>query len=146
VKPSFRRAFRSRRCLVVADGLYEWKRNGHKQPYFVRLRNPRPFGLAGLWERWDKGGEPVESCTILTTEPNDLLRPIHGRMPVLVPAEKYDEWLRPDCPDPESLLQLLKPCPSHVLTAYPVRTLVNDPSHDGPGCVEPLESDRERRN
>src|SRR6202011_2978225 len=75
-KPSFRSAFRSRRCLVVADGFYEWQRvNGRKQPYFVGLQSDRPFGLAGLWERWEKGGEPVESCTILTTEANELMQP-----------------------------------------------------------------------
>ena len=79
-KPSFRSAFRSRRCLVLADGFYEWQRaNGRKQPYFVGLRGDRPFGLAGLWERWEKGGEPVESCTILTTDANELMRPIHER-------------------------------------------------------------------
>jgi len=90
-KPSFRSAFRSRRCLVVADGFYEWqKTNGHKQPYFVGLQSDRPFGLAGLWERWEKGDEPVESCTILTTDANELMQPIHERMPVILPPDQYD--------------------------------------------------------
>jgi putative SOS response-associated peptidase YedK len=95
-KPSFRRAFRSRRCLVVADGFYEWQRDdGRKQPYFVGLREDRPFGLAGLWEWWEKPGEPVESCTILTTDANELMRPIHERMPVIVSPEQYGLWLDP---------------------------------------------------
>jgi putative SOS response-associated peptidase YedK len=95
-KPPFRRAFRSRRCLVVADGFYEWRRTtGRKQPYFVGLQGDRPFGLAGLWERWDKHGGPVESCTILTTDANELMRPIQERMPVILPPDQYDLWLDP---------------------------------------------------
>ena len=103
-KPSFRRAFRSRRCLVVADGFYEWQpANGRKQPFFVGLQGDRPFGLAGLWERWEKGGEPVESCTILTTDANELMQPTHERMPVIIPPEKYRLWLDPRCQDTEGL-------------------------------------------
>jgi putative SOS response-associated peptidase YedK len=95
-KPSFRRAFRSRRCLVVADGFYEWQRaDGRKQPYFIGLRGDRPFGLAGPWERWEKHGEPVESCTVLTTDANELMRPIHERMPVILPPDQYGLWLDP---------------------------------------------------
>src|SRR5262249_11456911 len=87
-KPPFRRAFRSRRCLLAADSFYEWRRaDGRKQPYYVRLKNDRPFGIAGLWERWEKGDKPVESCTILTTDANDLMRPIHERMPVILPPD-----------------------------------------------------------
>ena len=116
-KPSFRQAFGSRRCLVVADGLYEWQKvNGRKQPYFVGLRGDRPFGLAGLWERWEKGGEPVESCTILTTDANELMRPIHERMPVIVPPDQYSLWLDPRCQDAGKLAKLLRPYPStHML-------------------------------
>ena len=117
-KPSFRRAFRSRRCLVVADGFYEWQKvNGRKQPYFVGLRGDRPFGLAGLWERWDKGGEPVESCTILTTDANELMQPIHGRMPVVVPPEPYGLWLDPRCQDTTMLAKLLRPYPAKDMLA-----------------------------
>jgi putative SOS response-associated peptidase YedK len=109
-KPSFRRAFRSRRCLVVADGFYEWQKiNGRKHPYFVGLQSDRPFGLAGLWERWEKHGEPVESCTILTTEANELMLPIHERMPVIIPPEQYGLWLDPRCQDTEKLAKLLRP-------------------------------------
>jgi len=138
-KPSFRRAFRSRRCLMVADGFYEWQRtNGRKQPYFVGLQSNRPFGLAGLWERWEKGGEPVESCTILTTDANELMQPIHERMPVILPPEQYDLWLDPRCQDNEKLAKLLRPFPSEKMPAYRVSTLVNDPHHDVPACIEPL--------
>jgi putative SOS response-associated peptidase YedK len=137
-KPSFRRAFRSRRCLVVADGFYEWQRtNGGKQPYFVRLQSDRPFGLAGLWERWAKGEEPVESCTILTTDANGLMKPIHQRMPVIIPREQYDLWLDPRCQDTKTLAKLLRPYPSQDMLAYRVSTLVNDPQNDGPRCIEP---------
>ena len=135
-KPSFRRAFRSRRCLVVADGFYEWQKvNGRKQPYFVGLRGDRPFGLAGLWERWDKGGEPVESCTILTTEANELMRPVHERMPVIIPPDQYGLWLDPRCQDSEKLAKLLRPFPAEGMLAYRVSALVNNPKNDVPQCV-----------
>jgi putative SOS response-associated peptidase YedK len=136
-KPSFRRAIRSRRCLVVADGFYEWQRtNARKQPYFVGLSNDRPFGLAGLWERWEKHGEPVESCTILTTDANELMQPIHERMPVIVPPEQHDLWLDPRCQEPEKLANLLRPYASNDMVAYLVSTLVNNPKNDVLQCVE----------
>jgi putative SOS response-associated peptidase YedK len=109
-----------------------------KQPYFVGLRGDRPFGLAGLWERWDKGGEPVESCTILTTEANELMRPIHERMPVIVQPEQYGLWLDPRSQDTEKLVELLRPYPSTGMLAYPVSTLVNNPRNDVPQCVEAI--------
>ena len=138
-KPSFRSAFRSRRCLVVADGFYEWqKTNGKKQPYYIRLQNDRPFGLAGLWERWEKGGEPVESCTILTTDANELMQPIHERMPVILSPDQYDLWLDPRCQDTEKMANLLRPYSSKDLLAYPVSTLVNNWRHDEAKCVEAI--------
>ena len=138
-KPSFRRAFRSRRCLVVADGFYEWQKiNGRKQPYFVGLQNDRPFGLAGLWERWEKHGEPVESCTILTTEANELMQPIHERMPVIIPPDQYGLWLDPRWEDTEKLAKLLRPFPSEGMLAYRVSTLVNNAKNDVPQCVEAI--------
>jgi putative SOS response-associated peptidase YedK len=138
-KPSFRRAFRSRRCLVVADGFYEWQKiNGRKQPYFVGLQSDRPFGLAGLWERWEKGGEPVESCTILTTEANELMQPIHERMPVIIPPEQYGLWLDPRCQDREKLAKLLRPFPAEGMLAYRVSALVSNPKNDVPQCVEAI--------
>ena len=138
-KPSFRRACRSRRCLVVADGCYEWQKvNGRKQPYFVGLRGDRPFGLAGLWERWEKGGEPVESCTILTTDANELMQPIHERMPVIILPEQYGLWLDPRCQDTEKLAKLLRPFPAEGMLAYRVSSLVNNPKNDVRQCVEAM--------
>jgi putative SOS response-associated peptidase YedK len=139
-KPSFRRAFRSRRCLVVADGFYEWRRtNGRKQPYFVGLKNDHPSGMAGLWERWEKSGEPVESCTILTTDANELMQSIHERMPVIVPPDQYGLWLDPQCQDSVKLAKLLRPCSSMDMIAYRVSTLVNNPKNDVPQCVEAVQ-------
>ena len=141
-KPSFRRAFRSRRCLVVADGFYEWQKiNGRKQPYFVGLQSDRPFGLAGLWERWEKGVEPVESCTILTTDANELMQPIHGRMPVILPPDQYGLWLDPRCQDTRKLARLLRPFPAGGMLAYPVSALVNNPKNDVPQCVRAVSGD-----
>jgi putative SOS response-associated peptidase YedK len=138
-KPSFRRAFRSRRCLVVADGFYEWQRtNGRKQPYFIGLKNDRPFGMAGLWERWEKGGEPVESCTILTTEANDLMKPIHERMPVIIPPDQYETWLNPRCQDTEKLAKLLRAYSPDEMLAYRVSTVVSNPKNDVAKCVEAI--------
>ncbi|MHB1778068.1 MAG: SOS response-associated peptidase, partial [Acidimicrobiales bacterium] len=116
-KPSFRRAFRSRRCLVVADGFYEWqKTDGKKRPFYVQMKDQQPFGMAGLWERWDKQGEPIESCTILTTDANDLMMPIHERMPVIIPSDQFDLWLDPAVHDEKKLSELLKPFDSKTMT------------------------------
>jgi putative SOS response-associated peptidase YedK len=139
-KPSFRRAFRSRRCLVVADGFYEWRKtDGKKQPYYVRLKNDQPFGLAGLWEWWDKQGEPIESCAILTTDANDLMKPIHDRMPVIIPPDKFDLWLDPAARNEKALSGMLRPFASDEMTVYPISTLVNSPKNDRAECIEPVE-------
>jgi putative SOS response-associated peptidase YedK len=139
-KPAFRSAFRRHRCLVVADGFYEWQKlDGKKQPYFIRLRDDRPFAFAGLWEHWDRGGGPVESCTILTTEANERVGAIHDRMPVILDPRDHDLWLDPDMQDPKQLQPLLGPYPGEAMTAYPVGTLVNNPRNDDPKCVEPRE-------
>jgi putative SOS response-associated peptidase YedK len=139
-KPAFRTAFQHRRCLVVADGFYEWqKQNGIKQPFFIRLRGARTFAFAGLWERW-KGSDDdlIESCTLLTTEPNDLLRPLHNRMPVILHPDDYDLWLNPQIQEAEPLQRLLYPYPPEEMDAYPVSRYVNSPDHDDPRCIEPL--------
>lgn len=139
MKPSFRRAFRSRRCLVVADGFYEWqKTDGKKQPYFVQMKDHRPFGIAGLWERWDKQGEPIESCTLLTTDANELMMPIHERMPVIIPPDQFDIWLDPSVHDEKVLSGLLRPFDAKTMTAYPISTLVNSPKNDVAACIEPI--------
>lgn len=139
-KPSFRRAFRSKRCLVVADGFYEWqKKDGKKQPYYIRLKNGQPFGIAGLWERWDKEGTSIETCTILTTDANDLMMPIHDRMPVIIPPDQFDIWLDPAVHDEKVLSKMLRPFASENLTAYPISTLVNNARNDVAACIEPVE-------
>ncbi|MCC6422021.1 MAG: SOS response-associated peptidase [Phycisphaerales bacterium] len=137
-KPAFREPFRRRRCLIPIDGFYEWQRLGtQKQPHYIHRRNDRPFGLAGLWERWSKGDQTIESCTILTTSPNDLMRPIHDRMPVILSQEDYAAWLAPES-KASDLLKLLKPYEGDELAEYPVSTRVNIPKNDDPGCITPL--------
>jgi putative SOS response-associated peptidase YedK len=139
-KPAYRQAFKKRRCLVVADGFYEWKKiDGKKQPYYIRLKDDRPFGFAGLWERWNREGEEIQSCTIITTEPNELMKPIHNRMPVIVPSGDYDRWLDPEFEDGEALRQVLQCYSSDAMEAYPVSTLVNNPRNETAGCIERLE-------
>jgi putative SOS response-associated peptidase YedK len=135
-KPSFRSAFRRRRCLIPVDGFYEWKReNGSKQPYYFRIDGGRPFAFAGLWESWNKDGE-IRSCTILTTTANDLVEEIHERMPVILPRDRYDAWLDPEA-EGEELAALLVPYPGDDLEAYPVSRFVNSPGNDDPRCIEP---------
>ncbi len=139
-KPSFRSAFKKRRCLVVATGFYEWRADGRtKQPMWIGLKNKRPFAFAGLWEHWTPAeGEPLESCTIITTEPNDLMRSIHNRMPVILSPASYDQWLDPTNQPTEPLKVLLRPYPSDELAAFPVSTLVNNPRNDAPQVLEPV--------
>jgi putative SOS response-associated peptidase YedK len=140
-KPSFRTAFKRRRCLIVADGFYEWQKVGSKkQPYYFHLDDHRPFGFAGLWERWHSpAGDEIESCTILTTAANELMRPIHDRMPVILPPQLQAQWLDPT-QDGTKLLPLLQPYPEAEMHSYPVSTAVNSPKHDSPDCILPLEA------
>jgi putative SOS response-associated peptidase YedK len=142
-KPSFRSAFRKRRCLVPADGFYEWKKiDGGKQPHFIHLRDEEPFAFAGLWEQWTdpEDGEVIESCTIVTTEANALMRTLHDRMPVIMPPKVYDRWLDSATQDLDALKGLLRPYPSEEMAAYPVSAYVNNPRHEGPKCVESAEA------
>jgi putative SOS response-associated peptidase YedK len=140
IKPAFRAAFKKRRCLILADGFFEWKKeNRHKQPFHIRLRDGRPFAFAGLWEHWEgTEGKAIESCTILTATPNELLRSLHHRMAVILPSSEYDRWLDPSMQQPDALQPLLRPYPSEEMTAYPVSTVVNNPRNDAPSCIEPL--------
>jgi putative SOS response-associated peptidase YedK len=125
-KPTFRKAFRQRRCLIVADGFYEWKKfNGRKQPYYIRLQDGQPFAFAGLWERWNRGDSPIDSCTILTTDANELVGSIHDRMPVILDPGDYDLWLDPDVQDPKRLEPLLVPYTSEAMAAWPVSELAD---------------------
>jgi putative SOS response-associated peptidase YedK len=139
-KPAFRRAFKERRCLLLADGLYEWQRQERrKQPFYIRLRDGRPFAFAGLWEHWEGSeGMAIQSCTILTTTSNEVVGRIHDRMPVILSPTDYDRWLDPSIQEPAVLQTLLRPYPADEMTAYPVSTRVNDPANDSPECVELL--------
>ena len=137
-KPAFRSAFKHRRCLILADGFYEWQeQEGKKQPFYFRLQDGKPFAFAGLWERWSKGeDEAIESCTILTTESNDLMRPIHDRMPVILEQKDYNTWLDPEIQKRESLQSLLQPYKSEEMTFYPVTTKVNNAKTDSPDSIK----------
>ena len=139
-KPAFRDAFRRRRCLVPASGFYEWQKQGRlKQPYFICREDGNTIAIAGLWDRWDGAeGDPIESCTLLTTEANELIAPLHERMPVILPPESYGLWLNPSEQDPAVLHPLLAPYPADKMAARPVSRRVNDPSADDAGLVELL--------
>ena len=136
-KPSFRSAVKTRRCLIPADGFYEWvKTDGGKQPHYIHFADSRAFAFAGLWERWHKGGdEPLDTCTIITTTPNDIVADLHDRMPVILPPEVFTEWLEPDPLAPERLHDLLAPHPVADLEASRVSTPVNKPPNDDTECV-----------
>lgn len=139
-KPSFRSAFRHRRCLVVADGFYEWRRQeGKKQPFYFRMQNGQPFAFAGLWEHWqDPDGEAIASVTIITTAANELLQPIHDRMPVILNPKDYDLWFDPALQKSEHLQQLLQPYSAAAMISYPVSTKVNKPTNDTPELINSL--------
>ena len=136
-KPSFRRAFRERRCLIPADGFYEWQRtNGAKQPYYIHMEDGRPFAFAGLWESWSKGEGEIRTCTILTTGANALVGEVHDRMPVILAHDAYDVWLDP-ASERDELTGLLAPYPEDEMETYPVSRFVNSPSNNDPRCIEP---------
>ncbi len=139
-KAAYRHAFRERRCLVLADGFYEWKlEGGRKQPFHIRRRDGRPFAFAGLWERWaPPDGQPIDSCALLTTAANDLIRPLHVRMPVILSPSAYGAWLDPGIQDAERLQALLRPFPPEDMLLYAVGPGVNDPANDAPDCILPL--------
>jgi putative SOS response-associated peptidase YedK len=138
-KPSFRSAFKKGRCLVVADGFYEWQKAGKaKQPFYITLKDERPFAFAGLAEHWHRGGQVIDSCTIVTTEPNELMADIHDRMPVILSPDDYDLWLDPEFQGKDKLLSMLRPCAADGMTAYPVNTVVNSPKNEKAECVEPV--------
>lgn len=138
-KAAFKDAFKRRRCLVVGDGFFEWQKQGAvKIPLFIHLKTERPFGFAGLYEIWTPPlGDPLVTCTIITTEANELVKPIHDRMPVIVPKDAEDFWLDPAVEDHARLLDLLQPYPSDEMAAYAVSKLVNSVKNDSPECIEP---------
>ncbi|RMH21606.1 MAG: SOS response-associated peptidase [Acidobacteria bacterium] len=137
-KPAFRTSLRRKRCGVLADGFYEWrKEDGGKQPYFIHLKGRRPFLMAGLWDRWEKGPEgPIDSFTIITTDANERLRELHHRMPVILPEDAWATWLDPELDEAAELIPLLRPCAPGDVDFYPVSRMVNRPQNDVPACVE----------
>lgn len=130
-KPSFKRAFEKRRCLIIADGYYEWKIIGRiKQPYYIKRKDSQVFAMAGIWED--------ESCAILTTDANALIAPFHDRMPVILTEKNYENWLNASSPIQSIIMPLLTPTLSETLQIYPVTTRVNNPNHDSPECIRSL--------
>jgi putative SOS response-associated peptidase YedK len=140
-KPSFRSAYKYHRCLIFADGFFEWQArpgNPGKVPHLIRLRSGKPFAFAGLWEHWQSpDGSEIKSAAIITTTPNELMTPIHNRMPVILPHDAYAQWLDPSPLFPVDLNSLLVPCPAGEMSAYPVSTLVNSPANDRPEVLLP---------
>jgi putative SOS response-associated peptidase YedK len=138
-KPSFRASFKRRRCLILADGFYEWQsvpKSKTKIPYYVKMKNNQPFAFAGLWESWyGPDGSNILSCTIITTEPNTLLKNIHNRMPVILPKNTYQLWLQDKEAQPSLMEPLLVAYPTQEMEAYPVSTIVNNPAHETPECI-----------
>lgn len=144
-RPGFRRTLQRRRCVVPADGFYEWRAasgDGPRQPFLVRARDGRALALAGLWDVWrdpeQPGADPLRTCTVLTTGPNEVVRPLHDRMPVILPPDACDVWLDPSVTDVNHLVALCRPCPPGLVEAWPVSTAVNSVRNDGPHLVEPV--------
>jgi putative SOS response-associated peptidase YedK len=141
-KPFFRSAMKKRRCLVPADGWFEWQQLDakRKQPYYFGSRDGKPLAFAGLWETWEHEGEALDTFAILTTDANEIASPVHNRMPVILPASAYDRWLDPANQDTASLQDLLRPYPAEVLFARQVSTLVNKLQNDDPRCIEGVDA------
>jgi len=140
-KPAFREALKLQRCLVLADGFYEWRmENGSKQPYYIRLRGGRPFAFAGLWDTWraKPDGVLVPSCTIITVAPNALVADIHDRMPAILPREAYDRWLSPQVTDPAAVLPMLRAYPAEEMEAFRVSARVGSVQNDDAELIAPL--------
>lgn len=138
-KPSFRDAFRSRRCIIPTSGFYEWQKTekGAKQPFYFYLKEKEVFGFAGLWEEWlnKETGELTETCTIITTESNDVLKPVHERMPVILKTDFYEQWLNPKIKDTDKLQNLLVPYPADEMASHPVSRAVNSPTENSPELI-----------
>jgi putative SOS response-associated peptidase YedK len=141
--PSFKPLVDRRRCIIPADGFYEWRKEGRRKvPIWVHLKNRKPFGLAGLWDVWRKpDGKRVESFTIITTEPNELVRPVHNRMPVILQLEDEEQWLDASRTPFVKAKLLLKPYPDELMDAHDVSPIVNSAKYDGPECIQPVSDD-----
>ena len=137
---SFKHAFENQRCLIVADGFFEWKKEGlAKKPFYIHLKSGKPFGFAGLYNIWTSPeGKEINTCTIITTEANELINPLHDRMPVIEPPENYEQWLNPLQHDAKVLLPLLQSVPSEDIEMYPVTTKVNSFKHNDPENIKPV--------
>ena len=145
LRPSFSDSFQRRRCLIPADGFYEWQRRGKsKQPYYFQMQDESEFAFAGIWDRWQKDGDSIVSCAIITTAPNELLATIHDRMPVVLSPEAQDKWMRDS--EPDDLMKLLTPFPADEMKSFPVSAMVNHVKNDEPSLVEPVELVEEPQN
>ncbi len=141
-KPAFRSAIKHRRCLIIADGFYEWQPQGKKkQPYYFTMANGEPFAFAGLWENWrsPEAENIIISCSIITTAANEIVQPVHDRMPVILPQGDWEEWLDPSIKNAQEVLPLLKPYASAAMKANAVSAIVNSPTRDSPECIQAIE-------
>jgi len=141
-KPAYRSAFRRRRCVVLADGFYEWRKtDSGKIPHYVTTKSDAPFAMAGLWERWEVDGSLLETCTIITTAANRVIAPLHERMPVILSSDDVNRWIEPTTGSADEsfnkLQALLEPCSDELLHFWAVKRLVNNPAHEGPELIEP---------
>jgi putative SOS response-associated peptidase YedK len=137
-KPMFRKAILQRRCLIVADGFYEWQHDGNKQPYFISMKNHEPFGLAGIWERWVGENKTIDSCSIITVEANKLIAPIHNRMPAIIDPKDYNSWLDVNNTKWDEIKKYLKPFKDALLETHPVTQKMNSPRYNKPDCIYPV--------
>lgn len=140
-KPAFRSAIKHRRCLIIADGFYEWQPQGKKkQPYYFTMANGEPFAFAGLWENWESPeAENIVSCSIITTAANSTVQPVHDRMPVILPQGNWEQWLDPSVDKAQEVLPLLQPYDQAAMKANAVSTIVNSPTRDSPECIQTIE-------
>ena len=148
-KNAYRHAFRKQRCIIPADGFFEWKvveGQKRKQPMYIHRVDGEPLAFAGLWETWrgpERNDEPLYTCTIITTSANETMAPVHNRMPVILPPDRWEQWLDPDMQDIDELEKFLLPAPSSLLTLYPVSTAVNHVRNKGPELIVPQADSRE---
>ena len=138
-KPTYRTPFKRRRCLIPADGFYEWKQDaGNKVPHHIRMQDGKVFAFAGLWDHWEGEDADIESCTIIVMPANEVMQPIHERMPAIIAQQDYDVWLDSSVTDKQEIMQYLNSVPSIQLTAYPVSTRVNSAKNNDEGCIRPV--------
>ena len=138
-KPTYRTPFRSRRCLIPADGFYEWKMvNGHKIPHYIHMRKGGVFAFAGIWDRWEGNGETLDSCSIIVMPSNEVMKPLHERMPAIIAPTHYDLWLDPRITEKDEIMGFLNSAPSGSLKYYPISPWVNLPKHNDERCIRPV--------